>query len=353
MLLAEHLFKNLSVEKKLECLHEIIRLNRQLVNGLGLGKTYYLLLDNDVLNALSKPNSQSIRYISLIVTFIVLKRINLNIKLLINPVIFYEFNGEEAFNTEIEFNNAMNELTKLLLKLEVEVFVSDMKTFKEAKKNFKSIKHDIKIIHSAIKKIKSSDFSLNLDNSNPNYLFTPIIANKISPKISTKFFQSHKVQKFIDSLVQSKIMHNKENSKNSKILRHKETLELSRLLKLKKNKLKGIGDLSLLSFCNMNEQFYNSSDIITIAISFDELLEKNLKNHSTITACERIDFSNSREKIDKQLKNMEDIQQEFNYKDNEVEKFSLSFKNELLKVEWIKSISSNYDEFYNKNINKS
>jgi hypothetical protein len=52
----------------------------------------------------------------------------------------------------------------------------------------------------------------------------------------------------------------------------------------KKDKLKGVGDLSILSFCDLGSQFFHKSKFTAIGVTFDARLRDTLINHSQISA---------------------------------------------------------------------
>ncbi len=282
MELAEHLFKQESDIGKEECLYEAMRLCNQIANGYGLGEPYYLVLDNDVLNALQKPNKYPVRYIALILLFRKLKNLNEDFRITVNPVIFFEFNGEKSFQSDEAFKAGWHTFRRAVYQTGLPIYSYNLDTFKGAKAQFKSIKHDIKIIKNALEQIKATDWKVNLRSGNL-VTFPHVISEERCPRVKTKYFSIHHTRLFLKSVIESRIVHHKENDKFArKNFCSKDVVNKSHLLKNKKGQLKGIGDLSLISLCDIGSQFHNQSDSTTIALTFDKTLEKALSQHSQI-----------------------------------------------------------------------
>lgn len=342
MELAEHLLRQESDEGKRSCIREALRLCHQIALGVGLGEPYYLILDNDVLNALQKPNIYRVRYIALILLFRAIKNQNRNFRIAINPAIFFEFNGEEAFQNTESFEIGWTILERTISQTELPIFYFGLETFKKAKAQLKSIKHDIKIITTALEQINSLSWKVNLRRGF-GVTFPHAVAREECPKVKTKYFSEHHTRLFLESVIESKIIHHKDNDKYArKNFRNKRTIEKSKLLESKKGRLKGIGDLSLISLCDIGSQFHHQPDSTAIAITFDERLENSLIYHSSISIHSQplVGGKEDENSIEEKMTDFLNRSQKVRIANEEAQRFIAEFSSALKNTSWLRDALS-------------
>jgi hypothetical protein len=337
MELAEHLLKQESDECKIKCIDDAFRLCHQITLGFGLGEPYYLVLDNDVLNALQKPNIRSTQYIALILLFRTIKKQKKDFRIAINPAIYFEFNGEKAFQNSEAFENGWADLNRAVAQTELPIFSYGLDTLKQAKAQLKSIKHDIKAINAALVKIKSMNWKVNLRRG-IGVTFPHVIAREKCPKIKTKYFSTHHTRLFLASVIESKIIHHKDNDNYAKKkLRDEGAIKKSKLLEYKKGRLTGVGDLSLISLCDIGSQFHHQAKSTSIAITFDKRLERTLIEHSRISVHSQhlIGGQEDKNSIKEKMNDFFERSQIVKDVNEDAQKFIAEFASELKNTTWL------------------
>jgi len=211
MELAEHLLTEMDRNQQRYCLENAIRLCDQVTNGYGFGEPYYIILDNDALNALQKPNIYPERYVALIILFRIIVKQGRDFRVLINPAIFYEFNGKILPQSETEFCNILDEITRTVSHTQVPAHTTGLSTFKQARSAIKSIEHDLKEIGAALIKIKERDWHIDCQRDS---IIIPLsfIARENCPSVNIKYFSKFQTLRFLESVIESKIIHNKKMS---------------------------------------------------------------------------------------------------------------------------------------------
>ncbi len=280
--LAEHFISKFSNDEISDCLGYTVRLISQIQLGYGLSEPYYLFLDNDVLNALRKPNQYKIRYVALIAVFKALNHHHSEFKVAINPAIFFEFNRSSVLTSERDFDNGWYQLIRSVNPLGVECCSVGLKTLSEAKLAYKAIENDKGHILKVLNDIKSKDWFVELETQNGIKL-PHAVANEYLSELecSLLYFDSFMTGLYLQSVIVSKILHNKRNSSYArKSMRDPYAIKMSKLLEGKKDKLTGRGDLSLLALCDISSQFKFSTKSTNIALTFDKRLESILIDKS-------------------------------------------------------------------------
>ncbi|MFJ2366007.1 hypothetical protein ACIPIN_20260 [Pseudomonas sp. NPDC087697] len=282
--LAAQYFASMELDQKNRVTFEVTELLIQVSLGVGLPQPYYLVIDNDVLNALQKPDEYRERYVALMLLFDYIRRSELDFRSAITPVIFIEFSEKDALTTADAFNIAMKHLHQTVAKTGLQLFCQGLSNFKEAKRSEKSINHDLHEISSALSKIKLNEYKIDLSRPNNRIMLPHAAARYLAPKFKPKYFSRGHTELFIQAAIESKILHNKKNDAYvRKNFHNKYAIRTSKLLTLQSGRLKGMGDLSILSLCDIGSQFSQKFSATSIGLTFDERLRDVLASHSDLT----------------------------------------------------------------------
>ena len=311
--------QNLDKEEKTYLLDKFNFLVNNIIPTLGFPQPLQLIIDNQILNDLKYFNTNKSenrkRYIRLLSVFLVfdylLFYVKQDIKVVLTPAVFFEFNHKKIPQTENDFKGVFNECISLLSEFELEILsFFGLEDFKVAKKYLKNIEHDEKKIRTTITKLKQEKMSFKLfdrfkwmteNNEEAKCeLFRPpfIIAYQIAAKqnIRLKYFNRDLVNHFIASHLEPEIYsHNAQTNlvqQKIKGLRNKSIEKTKSVSNIKKGKLKGLADIEIIQYCNIASQFKSNIDHTLFALTFDEKVSQLLE--------ERTEFSVDSEEISRE-----------------------------------------------------
>ncbi len=317
--LAEYLISKFSSNEIEQCIEYTTRLIGQVHSGYGLSEPYYLFLDNDVLNALRNPNDYPVRYVALIVFFKALKAHPSTFNIAISPAVFFEYCQKDVVTSEDKLKLGWYQIGRAIKPLDADFYSIGLGCLEKAKRTYDAIEKDKKLILSLLNEVKKSDWVVNLETKN-GVKFPHAVANEFLAKFKFKleYFDDFFTYKYFESVIVSKILHNKKNSSYiRKTMRDPYAIKRAKLLVENKDKLKGSGDLSLLSLCDISSQFKFSSNDTNIALTFDKRLESTLREQSIKIASTSLTIggqngdteSSKQKKQEKYLKECERIEQ--------------------------------------------
>ncbi|WP_041245577.1 hypothetical protein [Geotalea uraniireducens] len=160
------------------------------------------------------------------------------------------------------------------------------------------------------------------------------------PQIKTKYFSERRAKIFLENVIQSKIVHHKGNDPDArKIMRNNEVIVESKLMEIEKGRLKGVGDLSLLSLCDIGSQFHGEAPFTAIGLTFDERLETVLASHSSLTiqSQQLIVGKDDEESVKEKIFEFVEKGRTLSEINKKAESFHGEFIHILVNVEWVKN----------------
>jgi len=279
--------RELDAGAKYEVFRHLDWLMMQILHSSGLEGPYYIFIDNCILQDAKNKSSnkfRSYRFLATCLFFRFLKdRTDLEIKIAIPASILYEFSGKRIFENENEYLSTVKLLWKCLEPLGFEVFSIGFSDFQGASKSIQAIQFDEKKITKLIKNVKNKEWNVELRKGN-TIKFPMAIAYRALPSaIKLKYFNEGYVRWVLASMITAKIVNNRNNDKQvRKDSRHDLTFSLSALNKISKDVIEGLGDLELLSYCDITSQFQSKSEFTCVAITFDENLFKSFLYRQTL-----------------------------------------------------------------------
>lgn len=339
MNLAIQYFKSFSLESQditITCLHDLYE---QISLGIGTAKEYYLFLDNDVLNAIQKPLVYKERYVALSILFGFLRTSNLDFKITITPTIFIEFSEEWCLTNLDAFNLSIKFLSDTVMKTGLPLYQFGLSSYEEARQCMKNMKSDLNQITQAIKHIRDEDYHLVSHDGDWDQIKIPrTLAMKLAPTITTKYFSKFHTEQLIQSMIEEKILNSGKTDKNTrKKWRNDHSNNKAKLVTLKWHRVKGLGDLSIFSVCDLGSQFHLNSSSTSIGITFDRRLRKVLYYYSWITiSSEPINNhkNETEESIHKKLKAFFEEDERLYLMDKCRDDFEESYKKYLDSIKW-------------------
>lgn len=319
--------EKLDENQKLIILDSYFKLCNQLDFSSGLQEPYILFIDNCVLQDIKHKDNDHNRYlrflgINLFFDFLVNKS-GIEFKLAILPTILYEFNGKKEIESELDYNYLVDKISSLFEPFGLNLLFVGCSNYVESKKSLEHLILDEKRISRVIKNIKKKDWNVELRKDNMIKFPMGIALRAIPKNLKLSYFNRGYVQWAIASAIEVLILNNKNNDREvRKNLRHDLTFSLASINKIKKEMIAGLGDLELLTYCDITSQFRRDNEFTCIALTFDDKLYETLsyrrglmvthdpiiigksKEEDVKKACQQINFG--REKLEEaDIKNID------------------------------------------------
>lgn len=306
-----HEIQNLDKGEKLDLLKSFIFLINNIEPILGLSEPLLLILDNQILNDLNYINTNKseprnrMRYIRLISVFMLfnylLKYAEIDAKIILTPTILFEFNQRSIPKTNDDFGILLNKCFSLVRELGAETLSLDLDNFKEARRIFQDIERDEQNILTVINKLKQKKMTFKLfdkmewsDETNKKIkcqLFKPpfLIAYQLASRqrMRLKYFDRNIVNHVIASHLEPKIYSDNAQTnlvqQKVKGFRDESINKTASVSKVVKGRLKGLADIEILQFCNIESQFRYNKDYTFFAVTFDKKLSELLHERTRIS----------------------------------------------------------------------
>lgn len=140
------------------------------------------------------------------------------------------------------------------------------------------------------------------------------------------------------NVIENKIINSTKNKEFVKNIRPGIAQDNGRLLKLKKSKVKGVGDLALLSQCHVGAQFHGNSSVSHIGITFDITLSKALDFSSSIAlSSEPLNVGDESESIERMFLQFDEKVEALGKMNESGNAFFTSLLDSIHTIEWFKA----------------
>jgi len=261
----------------------------QLFNSSGLKQPYYIFIDNCILQDIKHRHSNGFRFYRFVATKLFFKylkdRSGIDVKIAIPASILYEFSGKKSFDTDQEYKSCLEKLYSCLAIFNLDIHTIGFSDIYEANMSIDAIRFDEKKITKLIKNIKKKEWNVELRKGNIIKFPMGIAYRALPSDIALRYFNEGYVRWILSSIIEAKIINNRNNDKKvRKDSRHDLIFSLSGLNKMKKGVIEGLGDIDLLSYCDINSQFQNDKSFTCFAITFDEKLFTSFLYRQTLVA---------------------------------------------------------------------
>lgn len=289
--LADELFNKFSPKNKKLCIFHIIKLFRLINAGHGLSNHVTFIIDTNILIYLEAPerSTSKVFYCAIIFTFRAIYNLNVKYEILITPAVFWEFceNGKsEQIEYQHQLNKKISELVKMLSVLRLPVSISPIiYNFMHYNETKYKIKSDIYLMRKYLEKFKTLNLEEGINNSRGIPLIYSSVVNYIQDNLDPddlKYFDEKHVTLFLASHLNEMVLDVVDDQKIKQTNRDTTgTIKLrKKIIEFNNREIKGIGDIELLSFCDIGVQFHYSTRKTYVGLTFENKLIKLLLDHS-------------------------------------------------------------------------
>ncbi len=276
----------------------------QIESSVMLRGPYRLVLDSNIIMRLEDYRQGKINegVLSVLLAFILIKKLPHHIDLVIRPSVFYEYLRLRNVKSTREHWEKFKELKSIIEdELGSVLFFDGIETYSGAEHYLNLIQEDADKITKTLRSYEQRDWHFNfiqppgcgfsgIPAKNGEFIIVPpfFAAEGLYKEIELKYFNKYTASRFFIEHIEKKVSECKLN--NQQIISHYRTNSkylLTKVLKLTaKGNLEGLADLDIFSICNVQTQFVNQSHgryvPASIGLSIDSNLADALSFYSSI-----------------------------------------------------------------------
>ncbi|CRM45613.1 hypothetical protein [Pseudomonas sp. 24 E 13] len=296
--------ENLKPKSRNRFLENFLTLINQIESSVMLRGPYRLVLDSNIIMRLEEYRDGKINegILSILLAFILIKRLPYHIDLVIRPSVFYEYLRLTNVTSNREHWKKFKELKSITEdELGSILFFDGIETYSGAEYYLNLIQKDADKIAERLRSYAERDWQFNFfqppgcgfagipERNGEFIIVTPFFAAQgLYEKIGLEYFDEHRASRFFIEHIEKNITECKANNPHV-IERYgsDRSFILTKVLKLTaKGSLEGLADVDILSICNVQTQFISQSHgryaPASIGLSIDTNLAKALKFYSSI-----------------------------------------------------------------------
>ena len=246
-----------------------------------------VIIDNNILDSMKKAcgdgGYHDVNTVASLCFFdFLVNTARFNVMAALTPTILYEYSGRAQYNGRREYECKYRSALSLLGQFGVPICVIGATTYKCTRPLISAIVHDEAEIRKAIHYIKNADWSVQF-NTDYGIRIPFSLAIERVPKMSLRYFSREYTDYLLAHLIERLIHENKNNDRKAKKLIDVERVAVfARLSGVKREKVKGLGDIELLSLCDLRAQFSRVEETPRFGLTLDRDLQDVLKKHSAI-----------------------------------------------------------------------
>lgn len=262
----------------------------QLACAAGLNAPFYLALDNSVLKALVEYRDVGDRAAQALgfAEFIRFARSHLTswqLRLLIEPVVYYEFNRRTPVRTRGGYERLWTDIADILRPLECPIYQAGLGSSREAAIETQAIDHDVRTMSRALAFVEEFDWARAYAEQGSSAVNRPMYALATSGLAKRwRAFDPDSAHHYLYAAASRELR--RVTDKLPKASRptdpSRRSVSLARLVtrRIKDRSLSGIGDLQLFSLSNVQHQFVRNGEFTIQALTVDAGVHTALLAHA-------------------------------------------------------------------------
>ncbi|AZD05457.1 hypothetical protein C4K26_0016 [Pseudomonas chlororaphis] len=297
--------KNLTPKSRRRFIENSLTLINQIEFSVILRGPYRLVLDSNIIMRLEDYRLGKINegVLSILLVFILIKRLPHHIDLVIRPSVFYEYLRLSNVSSSRQHWEKFKELKSITEdELGSVLFFDGIETYSGAEYYLNLLQSDAKKITKTLRSYEQQDWRFNffqppgcgfagIPANNGEFIIVPPVfaAQGLYKDIGLEYFDERRTSRFFMEHIEKNISECKLN--NQQVVERyggDRKFLLTKVLKLTtKGNLEGLADLDILSMCNVQTQFITQShgrySPASIGLSIDTNLATALRFYSSIT----------------------------------------------------------------------
>lgn len=266
-------------------LRTLFNLNRTVRCYATTSERLFVFFDNDVLQdilkreKLDKPRRKARFYALLAFLILVQDYYLLDIFACVSPAVFYEAGNRGAR----PIKEIYSEVAELLAAVGLSMHAIGFNHQNDLRIRFKKIKKDEQEILRALNEIKATTWSRNFSHSDSRRTRIPFsVAEEECPALKLSYFHPWYVKLLLMHIIEKRMFAANGDQPAARKLMQDPKDGAFDILGTKGGGVQGLGDIELLTYCDLIAQTRRDSPSITMGITFDRGLNKALRRRARI-----------------------------------------------------------------------
>jgi hypothetical protein len=191
----------------------------------------------------------------------------------VTPVIFFEANGGKPVEAERDCRRVSKLIEDALIGVGLDQSVIGFDTLEQLADATRRIKHDEAEILRVLSEIKAKNWNIGIRVKRGEYpLPLPLaVAESSVPDASLAYFNSWHVKRLLmHDIVKRLYAANEQSLRFRDLCKQEVDRGLPSILRIRKERLEGLGDIEIFSFCELASQTGNNSPYVTMPLTFDD-----------------------------------------------------------------------------------
>lgn len=282
-LLIEEFLSTATDEEKNSFLADFDKVVDMLHRYAGISERLVVLIDNNVLQDIAKRNSDRKRlqrFVSLQAALLLAQEYYmLELFGCISPAILYEWAGKKLIASEQDAKGVFYSASDTIAEMGLVTHRAGFNGFNQLPKLFKLIRTDEEQIQVALRSVADTSWQRDFESkSGLGGTRIPFgMAEDECPEVSLRYFNPWTVKFLVMHMIEKGMYReNKEQPRARSHMVFGGTTAFG-VLKAKSKGVEGLGDIELLSYCDLTSQTMSHSPDITMALTFDDKLLASLR----------------------------------------------------------------------------
>jgi hypothetical protein len=281
------------IEARRVFLKTLAHLDGMLCRYATVSERLLLFFDNNVIQDISKQNSEGKpvhkQRVHALLAFLALAEdyYCLDVFACITPVVLYEASGRGVRPiSEVEA-----EVRSLMASVGLATYSVGYSSFQDAGSLFKRIRRDEKALGNALREINDKSWARSFVGDGLEGIRIPLsLAEEECPVVQLTYFHPWYVKFVLMHAIEKLLFAANSNKSVRSMMMNPQEMEFS-ILKLKGDRVKGLGDLELLSLCELATQTLTHPPNIKMGVTFDDGLRHALLKRANVRGSLSVDSS--------------------------------------------------------------
>jgi hypothetical protein len=271
---------------KLAFLTDFDKIVSMLFSYATVSERLLVFIDNNVLQDIAKRESEPKRrqrFCSLVAALSFAQDYCLmDVFACISPVILFEGCGKKADISARDVDALVAKITMDIAQLGLVTHFSGFDTSSQLRGLFRHIQADEKQIGKALKEIVTTAWNREFSSASGGTRIPLSLADEECPDIRLRYFNPWVVKFLLVHMIEKRMyLENKNHAKARRLMVYGSQTTFS-VLKKRTQDVEGLGDIELMTHCNLTTQTMNHSPQITMALTFDGRLFDALKERARV-----------------------------------------------------------------------
>lgn len=274
-----------SEEEKDEFVKDMHKLESMLTHYVTVSERLLIFIDNNVIQDILKQDSDRKRmqrfHSFLAVLSLAQDYYLVDIFACVTPAILYEAGGKSCKHTILETENIFLEVENAIAEAGLPTHRAGFNKPRQLRTIFKQIAFDEKVIRAALDKAKGKSWKREFSQPGRGTRIPFSVAEEECPMMRLKYFNPGVVKLLFMHLIERQMYQENVDQPKARRMMYKFSKAFF-IIKKKKTGIEGLGDIELLTHCDLSSQTMHNAPDITMGFTYDDNLHATLLNRSTV-----------------------------------------------------------------------